>query len=63
MRLGIKSVRFAADARRTFAAAEQPKQLALVDSASHSSGLVTSAPEHIVKETRARIFRFLEVNR
>jgi pimeloyl-ACP methyl ester carboxylesterase len=60
LRPGIESVRFAADARRMFAAAEQPKQLALVDSAIHSSGLVTYAPDHIVKETRALIFRFLE---
>jgi pimeloyl-ACP methyl ester carboxylesterase len=62
LRPGIESVRFAEDARRMFAAAEQPKQLALVDSSFHSSGLVTTAPDDIVKETRALIFRFLEAN-
>jgi hypothetical protein len=45
-----------------FAAAEEPKELALVDSSLHSSELVTTAPDHIVKETRALIFRFLEAN-
>jgi pimeloyl-ACP methyl ester carboxylesterase len=62
LRPGIENVRFAEDARRMFAAAEQPKQLALVDSSLHSSELVTTAPEHIVKETTALIFRFLEAN-
>jgi hypothetical protein len=62
LRPGIESVRFADDARRMFAAAEQPKQLALVDSSFHSSGLVTIAPDHIVEETSALIFRFLEAN-
>lgn len=62
LRPGIESVRFAADARRMFAAAEQPKQLALVDSSSHSSNLVTTDLDDIVKETRALIFRFLETN-
>jgi hypothetical protein len=45
-----------------FSAAQEPKQLALVDSSFHSSELVTNAPDDIVKETRAQIFRFLEVN-
>ena len=62
LRPGIESVQFAEDARRMFAAAEQPKQLALVDSSFHSSELVTHAPDDIVKETRAQIFRFLEAN-
>jgi pimeloyl-ACP methyl ester carboxylesterase len=62
LRPGIESVRFAEDARRMFAAAEQPKQLALVDSSFHSSELVTNAPGHIVKATRGQIFRFLEAN-
>jgi pimeloyl-ACP methyl ester carboxylesterase len=62
LRPGIESVRFAEDARRMFAAAEEAKQLALVDSSLHSSELVTTAPDHIVKETRALIFRFLEAN-
>ena len=55
-------VRFAEDARRMFDAAAEPKELALVDSSFHSSELVTAAPDHIVKETRAHIFRFLEAN-
>jgi pimeloyl-ACP methyl ester carboxylesterase len=59
----IKSVRFAEDARRMFGAAEEPKQLALVDSSFHSSELVTYAEDRIVDETRALIFRFLEANR
>jgi pimeloyl-ACP methyl ester carboxylesterase len=62
LRPGIESVRFAADARRMFAAAEQPKQLALVDSSFHSSFLLTAAPDTVVKETSALIFRFLEAN-
>jgi pimeloyl-ACP methyl ester carboxylesterase len=62
LRPGIESVRFAEDARRMFAAAEQPKRLALVDSFSHSSELVTTAQGKIVKKTRALIFRFLEDN-
>jgi hypothetical protein len=62
LRAGIESVRFAEDARRMFAVAEQPKRLALVDSSSHSSGLVTDGPDDIVKKTRALIFRFLEAN-
>jgi pimeloyl-ACP methyl ester carboxylesterase len=62
LRPGIESVRFAEDARRMFAAAEQPKQLALVDSSFHSSELVTTAPDQIVNETRALILRFLEAN-
>ncbi len=61
LRPGIESVRFAEDARRMFAAAEQPKQLALVDSSFHSSDLVTIAPD-VVKETRALVFRVLEAN-
>jgi pimeloyl-ACP methyl ester carboxylesterase len=62
LKAGIESVRFAEDARRMFAAAEQPKQLALVDSSFHSSDLVTNAPGSVVKETSAQIFRFLKAN-
>ena len=62
LRPGIESVRFAEDARRMFAAAEQPKQLALVDSSLHSSALVTTPEDHIINKTRAQIFRFLEAN-
>ena len=45
-----------------FDAADEPKELALIDSSFHSSGLVTSAPDEIVEETRALILRFLEAN-
>ena len=59
LRPGVKSVQFAADARRMFDAAEEPKELALVDSSFHSSALVTTAPADIVRQTRAAVFRFL----
>jgi pimeloyl-ACP methyl ester carboxylesterase len=62
LRPGVTSVRFAADARRMFDAAEEPKELALVDSSFHSSELVTSAPADIVKQTRGAVFRFLSEN-
>ena len=45
-----------------FEAAKDPKELALVDSRVHSSGLVTTASDEIVEETRALIYRFLEAN-
>jgi hypothetical protein len=45
-----------------FAAAEEPKELVLVDSSFHSSELVTYAPAAIVRETRAAVFRFLSEN-
>jgi pimeloyl-ACP methyl ester carboxylesterase len=59
---GVKSVRFAADARRMFAAAEEPKELVLVDSFHHSSELVTVAEADIVRQTRSAVFRFLSEN-
>ena len=62
LRPGVKSVRFAADARRMFDAAEEPKELALVDSSHHSSELVTFAPADIVRQTRGVVFRFLSEN-
>jgi pimeloyl-ACP methyl ester carboxylesterase len=62
LRPGVKSVRFAADARRMFAPAEEPKELALVDSSYHSSELVTYAPADIVRQTRGAVFRFLREN-
>lgn len=61
-RPGVKSVRFAADARRMFEAAEEPKELVLVDSSFHSSGLVTYAPADIVRQSRGAVFRFLSEN-
>jgi pimeloyl-ACP methyl ester carboxylesterase len=63
LRPRVKSVRFAADARRMFAAAEEPKELVLVDSPFHSSELLTTAvPAHIVRQTRGAVFRFLSEN-
>jgi pimeloyl-ACP methyl ester carboxylesterase len=62
LRPGVKSVRFAADARRMFDAAEEPKELALVDSSFHSSELVTTASADIVRQTRGALFRFLSEN-
>jgi pimeloyl-ACP methyl ester carboxylesterase len=63
LRRGIKSVRFAADARRMFDAAAEPKELVLVDSSFHSSDLLTDAPADIVRQTRAAVFRFLSKKR
>jgi pimeloyl-ACP methyl ester carboxylesterase len=62
LRPGVKSVRFAADARRMFGAAEEPKELVLVDSSHHSSELVTVAEANIVRQTRSAVFRFLSEN-
>jgi pimeloyl-ACP methyl ester carboxylesterase len=62
---GVKSVRFAADARRMFAAAKEPKELVLVDSFLHSSELVGFALSGDVKaitQTRRAVFRFLSEN-
>ena len=63
LRPGVKSVRFAADARRMFDAAKEPKELVLVDSSYHSSELVTIAwPADILRQTRRAVFRFLSEN-
>jgi pimeloyl-ACP methyl ester carboxylesterase len=62
LRPGVKSVRFASDARRMFDAAEEPKELALVDSSFHSSALLTDAPADIRRQTRDVVFRFLSEN-
>jgi pimeloyl-ACP methyl ester carboxylesterase len=62
LRPGVKSVRFAADARRMFDAAEEPKELVLVDSSFHSSDLLTYAPAEIRRQTRDAVFRFLSKN-
>jgi pimeloyl-ACP methyl ester carboxylesterase len=62
LRAGVSSVAFAADARRMFDAAEEPKELALVDSSYHSSELVTTAEADIVRQTRGAVFRFLSEN-
>jgi pimeloyl-ACP methyl ester carboxylesterase len=62
LRPGVESVRFAADARRMFGAAEEPKELVLVDSFHHSSELVTVAEADIVRQTRSAVFRFLTEN-
>jgi pimeloyl-ACP methyl ester carboxylesterase len=62
LRPGVKSVRFASDARRMFDAAKEPKELALVDSSFHSSDLLTYAPADIRRQTRDVVFRFLSEN-
>ena len=71
LRSGVKSVRFAADARRMFDAAEEPKELVLVDSSFHSSDLVTTAPADLdfapieakeLRQVRDAVFRFLSEN-
>jgi pimeloyl-ACP methyl ester carboxylesterase len=63
LRYGVSSVSFATDARRMFNAAEEPKELVLVDSPFHSSELVTTAvPAAIVSQTRDAVFRFLSEN-
>jgi pimeloyl-ACP methyl ester carboxylesterase len=62
LRPGVKSVRFAADARRMFAAAKEPKELVLLDSSFHSSDLLTFAPADIRKQTSDAVFRFLSEN-
>jgi pimeloyl-ACP methyl ester carboxylesterase len=72
LRPGVESVRFAADARRMFAASEEPKELVLVDSSFHSSELVTTTASSdyrllpgeakAVRQTRDAVFRFLAEN-
>ena len=62
LRPGVKSVRFADDARRMFAAAREPKELVLVESSHHSSELVTIAEAAIVRQTRRAVFGFLSEN-
>ncbi len=62
LRPGVTSVRFAADARRMFESAKDPKELVLVDSSFHSSELVTTAPGGVVRRTKAAVFRFLRTN-
>jgi pimeloyl-ACP methyl ester carboxylesterase len=57
---GVERVRFAADAKRMFGAADEPKDLVLVDSSAHSSELVTQAEDEIVDETRTVILGFIE---
>jgi pimeloyl-ACP methyl ester carboxylesterase len=59
MLAGIDSVRFADDAESMFDAAPEPKQIELVDSALHSSELVTIAHPQIVEQTQI-IVAFIE---
>jgi pimeloyl-ACP methyl ester carboxylesterase len=61
-RPGVTSVRFAADARRMFDGAEEPKELALVDSSFHSSDLLTYAPADVRRQTTEVVLRFLSEN-
>ncbi len=56
----IEGVRFARDAQRMFDAASEPKEIVIVDSGYHSSGLVTSAEASIVKNTTKLIVDFIE---
>ncbi len=56
----IEGVRFARDAQRMFNAAKEPKQIAIVNSGYHSSGLVTSAEAGIVKRTTKLILDFID---
>jgi pimeloyl-ACP methyl ester carboxylesterase len=58
----IEGVRFARDAQRMFEAASEPKEIAIVDSGYHSSGLVTSAEAGIVKKTTKLIVDFIEAH-
>jgi pimeloyl-ACP methyl ester carboxylesterase len=62
LRPGIDQVRFADDARRMYAAADEPKQLLLVESRFHSSQLVGGYEDDAVIRTRRVIFSFLEAN-
>ena len=57
---GVESVRFADDARAMFEASDEPKQLEIVDSGVHSSGLVTTADPEVVEHTRELIVAFIE---
>ncbi len=61
-RPGVKSVRFAVEARRMFDAAEEPKELVLIDSSFHGSDLLTFAPADIRRQTSDAVFRFLSEN-
>ncbi len=56
----IEGVRFAKDAQRMFDAAKKPKQIVIVNSGYHSSGLVTSAEAGVVKNTTKLIVDFVE---
>jgi hypothetical protein len=69
LRRGVKSVRFALEARRMFDAADEPKELVLIDSSFHSSELLTTPPARIPKQfrgavyqSRAAVLRFLSEN-
>lgn len=56
----IEGVRFAKDAQRMFDAAKEPKEIAIVSSGYHSSGLVTSAEPGIVKKTTKLTLDFID---
>jgi pimeloyl-ACP methyl ester carboxylesterase len=57
---GVQAVRFAHDARAMFEASSEPKQLEIVDSGAHSSGLVVGASPDVVEHTRQLIVAFIE---
>jgi pimeloyl-ACP methyl ester carboxylesterase len=61
LRPGVKSVRFAEDARAMFEASPEPKRLEIVDSGAHSSELVNFLFEpDVVEHTRELIVAFIE---
>jgi alpha-beta hydrolase superfamily lysophospholipase len=57
---GVESVRFAEDAGAMFEASPEPRQLEIVDSNVHSSGLVIRARPDVVEHTRQLIVAFIE---
>jgi hypothetical protein len=57
---GVESVRFAEDAGAMFEASPEPRQLEIVDSDVHSSGLVIRARPDVVEHTRQLIVAFIE---
>jgi alpha/beta superfamily hydrolase len=61
--LGGKVIQFAEEAERMFEAAAEPKDLLILESRSHSSGLVTVALEDgVIDQTRNAILRFMKEN-
>jgi len=61
LKSGVESVRFADDARAMFEASPKPRQLEIVDSGLHSSGLVINpADPDVIEHTRQLIVAFIE---
>jgi pimeloyl-ACP methyl ester carboxylesterase len=57
LRPGVAAVRFADDAGAMFEASPEPKQLEIVDSAAHSSGLVSTHPGVFVSDAHANVIK------